>query len=331
MSLPANIHAPFRQITVSTTARLHMGFYDLSVTNCKFGNSFGGIGLAIDAPSTQIYVIKTPTTLIDVSLIDAKSSENVANIVENIVKMFNIKQHFLLTVNQVIPIHTGLGSGTQLALAIGEGLNQLFDLQLTIAQIATTLGRGKRSGIGIGTFEQGGLLVDAGITGENLPIIALRQDFPTDWRILLIKDLAHIGVHGALESQAFRTLQPYSNSLRDMMFKHMVPALQRADLLAFGAYMQDLQAYNGAYFAPVQGGQYASQDVATVLNWLQQNGVACFGQSSWGPTGFAILPSQQQADALQQQAKLAFAGNENMSFQIVRAKNTGASVSILED
>jgi predicted sugar kinase len=117
-------------------------------------------------------------------------------------------------------------------------------------------------------------------------------------------------------------------NLRDLVMQHMLPALRRADLLAFGTYMQDLQAYNGAYFAPIQGGHYASNDVADVLNWLQQNGAACIGQSSWGPTGFAILESQQQAELLQNKAQLAFAGKQNISFQIVRGKNTGASIQL---
>ena len=118
--------------------------------------------------------------------------------------------------------------------------------------------------------------------------------------------------------------------LKKMMFEHMLPALQRSDLLAFGAYMQDLQAYNGDYFAPAQGGRYASHDVAEVLAWLQANGASCVGQSSWGPTGFAILANQQQAENLQTQAQLAFADTPNISFTIVRGKNSGASISAID-
>jgi predicted sugar kinase len=146
--------------------------------------------------------------------------------------------------------------------------------------------------------------------------------------VLLIADSAYTGVHGEEELQAFQTLKPAYGSLRDMVFNHMMPALQRADLLAFGAYMAELQAYNGEYFAPVQGGHYASKDVEIVLNWLKQNGVACVGQSSWGPTGFAIVESAQQAETLQSQAQLAFAGKPNISFQICRGKNTGALIKL---
>ena len=328
MHIHSTINSAINTVKVNTSARLHMGFFDLSDNNI-----FGGLGLAIDAPCTQITIAKSEKTFID-----TKSSENIANIVKNIVKTLNLKQHFSLTINQSMPVHAGLGSGTQMALAIGMGINHLFNLQLSLSQIATAAMRGKRSGIGIGAFEQGGFLVDTGKLGdiklgdgklaEALPKIAMRQDFPEDWRVLLVQDSAHIGVHGALESQAFKTLKPAQGSLNSMVFKRMIPAMQQADLLAFGACMQDLQAYNGAYFAPIQGGHYASQDAGNILNWLQQNGAPCVGQSSWGPTCFAILQSQQQAEALLHQAAAAFNSKPNISFQIVRGKNSGATFSI---
>lgn len=309
-----------QKVAVSTSARLHMGFFDLSGSA---GRMFGSLGVSIDAPSTQIEITKGELLLNDV-----KSSENVAKVVENLVKSLNIEEKFSLKIVQSMPEHAGLGSGTQMALAIGAGLNALFGLGLDVNNIALQAKRGARSGIGIAAFSQGGFLVDSGKSDDTLPEIAFRQGFPADWRVLLVLDSAHIGVHGALESHAFQDLKPVRSSLRQMLFEHMLPALQRADLLAFGAYMTDLQAYNGDYFAPIQGGRYASKDVAEVLAWLQNNGAACVGQSSWGPTGFAILENQQQADALQTQAQLDFAGKSNISFQMVRGKNTGAEITL---
>ena len=302
-----------------------MGFYDLSEST---GRTFGSLGVSLNAPETIVKVAKS-----EKPLIDAKNQDYVAKIVDNLAKSLKIDENFSLKILQTISEHAGLGSGTQMALAIGASLNELFQLNLSAAQIAATSGRGARSGIGIGAFEQGGFLVDAGkmMDCENssqLANIALRHDFPIDWRILLVQDAKHTGVHGAAEFQAFKALQPASNNLRDMVFNHMAPALQRADLLAFGAYMADLQAYNGAYFAPIQGGHYASADVAAVLAWLQNNGAACVGQSSWGPTGFAIFESESSANAMQKQLQQQFADFANISFQIVRGKNTGASINL---
>ena len=314
-----NIANPITQVEVITSARLHMGFFDLSGSKAP---TYGSLGMSIDAPRTHIELAKN-----DITLIDTKSNENVAKIVENIVNSFDIKLKFSLKIHESIPAHTGLGSGTQLALAIGAGLNQLFHLNLSSMDIAKQAKRGKRSGIGIAAFEQGGVLVDSGKTNNELPHIALRHRFSDDWRVLLVSDSTSTGVHGEAELQAFQLLKPAQSSLRDMVFNHMMPALQRRDLLTFGACMQDLQAYNGAYFAPVQGGHYASKAVASVLAWLQQNGAACVGQSSWGPTGFAILESAQHAESLQKQAQLAFTNQPNIGFKICCGKNSGAIIT----
>lgn len=312
-----------QQVTVTTSARLHMGFYDLTDSAER---SFGGLGLAIDSPSTQVLISKSKNLVID-----ANNCEDVVNIVDNFAKSFNLPKQFSLQILQSIPAHAGLGSGTQLALAIGACLNRLFSLNLTITQIAVAAMRGKRSGIGIGAFMQGGFLLDTGkLTGNSsneIPAISSRLAFPENWRALLVLDTAHKGLHGDTELQAFKHLKPAQNSLQKMVVENALPAVLHADLDAFGACMHELQAYNGDYFAPVQGGRYASQEIAEVLTWLQSNGAACVGQSSWGPTGFAILENQQLADNLQAQAKLAFASKTNINFKIVRAKNTGASLA----
>jgi beta-ribofuranosylaminobenzene 5'-phosphate synthase len=335
MNIQTIIHTQINKVTVTTSARLHMGFFDL---NGATGRMFGSVGVSLDAPETIIEIAKC-----EKRLIDAKNQDYVAKIVDNLTNTLKIDKDFSVKILQNIPQHAGLGSGTQMALAIGAALNTLFSLDLSAAQIASASQRGARSGIGIGAFEQGGFLVDFGKilhgkttkidnsnvdNSDELPNIALRHDFPADWRVLLVSDAAHTGVHGAAESQAFRTLQPASNNLRDMVFKHMAPALQRADLLAFGGCMVDLQAYNGEYFAPIQGGYYASLDVAAVLVWLQKNGAACMGQSSWGPTGFAIFENQQQAESLLSQAQLAFASKANISFELCCGKNTGAAIQL---
>lgn len=300
-----------------------MGFFDLTGSPER---RFGGLGLAIDAPNTQVQIAKSKNLVID-----AKSSKNVTKIVENLVESFNLSTGFSIEILQAIPAHAGLGSGTQLALAIGAGLNHLFGLNLTIAQIAKAAARGKRSGIGIGAFVQGGFIVDSGKNtnkdGDEVPTITARYAFPNSWRILLVLNSAHKGVHGTVELQAFQTLAPAKCELRSMVIDHMLPALQCADLLIFGAQMQALQAYNGDYFSSIQGGRYASPEVAEVLSWLQNNGAVCVGQSSWGPTGFVILENQQQADNLRAQAELVFADKQNISFKVVQGKNTGASIS----
>jgi predicted sugar kinase len=88
-----------------------------------------------------------------------------------------------------------------------------------------------------------------------------------------------------------------------------------------------LQQHVGDYFAPVQGGRYASKLVGDVLHYLQQAGVACFGQSSWGPTGFAIFENSTAAEQYAQQLKTKFT-DQALSWKICKANNQGAEIKV---
>ena len=310
--------------SIKAHARLHMGFFDL---HGGLGRRFGSLGLALARPVTEVEASVADTFSI-IGDIDAESSENIAKSVKLLQKSLNLPTSLKLNIKQRIPSHVGLGSGTQLALSLVALFNALYNLNLSQTQMAQLSGRGARSGIGLGAFEQGGFLVDTGKQADALPEIAIRHEFPENWRIILASDNAHVGAHGMAELQAFQRLKPMQNSLKNMVFDHMAPALARADLLVFGAYMRDLQAYNGTYFSPVQGGMFASRNVADALAFLQQNGVACVGQSSWGPTGFAIVESESKANLHLAQLKRQFAGYIDLSFAIAQGYNQGVTIQV---
>lgn len=308
MSLPV-----FQQVEVQASARLHMGFYDL-----QSNGRFGSVGLALDAPETHLILASG----------DAIGNDREADaILARVCEALHINEPVQVAVHRAIPRHVGLGSGTQLAMAMGAGLNALLNLGLTIQEIVQVAGRGRRSGIGVATFAQGGFLVDAGRgTDDAAPSVMERLDFPEQWRVVLVTDSAHIGVHGSAEKQAFQVLDPAIGNLREMIFSRMLPAFIRQDLPAFGICMAELQAYNGAYFSPVQGGQYASKDVEQVLQWFKLQGVMCVGQSSWGPTGFAIVEDDAFAQHLCSQSQSMLQHKPNISVSICRGRNHGALV-----
>lgn len=317
------------KVIVTCCARLHMGFFDL---NGSTGRMFGSLGLAIDAPCTQIEITKS-----EKMTIEGISSHHVAKNIEKIVKSLkvshNISPDFSVKINQSIPQHTGLGSGTQMALALGAGLNRLFNLGLTVPQIATLTQRGSRSGIGIGTFEYGGLVVDGGRGNfDTPPPIIARHDFPQQWPILLIIDKAEQGVHGEHELMAFEALPKVSletaQTLAHNVLMQALPALAERDYAAFSHAIYKLQRATGEYFAPAQGGIFKSKSMAEVLNYLYQNNVLCAGQSSWGPTGFAVFKDDLSANAMLALLQQKFSTFNNISFQLVRGKNTGASIQL---
>jgi predicted sugar kinase len=106
-----------------------------------------------------------------------------------------------------------------------------------------------------------------------------------------------------------------------------LPALVERDYAIFSRAIYKLQHATGEYFAPTQGGLFKSKSVTEILNYLYKNNVLCAGQSSWGPTGFAIFDSENDANAMQKQLQQQFAHLANISFQLVRAKNSGAEIS----
>jgi beta-ribofuranosylaminobenzene 5'-phosphate synthase len=311
-------------IRVNAFARLHMGFLDLNGTQ---GRRFGSIGLGINAPDTLIELA------IGQHIFEQKhEAEYIQKYKKAILDYANISQHVSIKVHREIPRHFGLGSGTQMALAIGRGISQLFNLNLTSSEIAYIVGRGLRSGIGIGTFDVGGFVVDGGRGSETkVPPIILQKTFPEQWRVLLIFDHQHVGVHGAEEVEAFARLKDASLAQTEMISHQVMmgalPSLIEEDLNGFGKAIAALQAYTGDYFAPVQGGRYASESVTKVLNYLKEHDVLCSGQSSWGPTAFAIFESEPIAQTFLKNLSLRFKSSA-LSFLICTARNVGATVEI---
>ncbi len=322
------------KVKVTCNSRLHMGFFDL---NGNLGRKFGSIGLSLDAPAIQLSAVAASELSVsggnDVPESVLAKAKTIAEV---LIEKLALKP-VTLDIQQHIPEHAGLGSGTQMALAVGTALSRLFALDLNAQQIALLCQRGRRSGIGIAAFEQGGLLIDGGrALNSNIamvPPLLARYAFPQQWHILLIFDHSQPGVHGQQELAAFDALPAFPEALAANMCRQVLmcamPALVEQDLLAFGKAIQTLQQQVGDYFAPAQGGRYASKAVSDVLYDLQQTGVTCFGQSSWGPTGFAIYESEQVALQQLQQLKSKFSA-AHLSWQLCKASNRGAQILVTE-
>jgi beta-RFAP synthase len=283
-------------VTVTVPARLHLGFLDL---NGELGRRFGSVGLAIDSLHTCVNIAKAARTRVT-----GADRARALRYVERLQAFLGFDAAHHLHVAEAVPGHSGLGSGTQLALAIAAGIRRLHGLPLDIRGDAFKLGRGRRSGVGIGLFDTGGVVVDGG-RGEAMapaPIIS-RIPFPEAWRILLVLDPARNGVHGDEEIAAFERLPPMQAAdaahICRLVLMQVLPALAETDISAFAAAIKEMQQVLGAYFAPLQGGSaFSSPDVAAALDLLEGEGALGIGQSSWGPTGFAFAHSQEEAERL---------------------------------
>ena len=308
-------------VSVVTSARLHMGFFDL---NGGLGRSFGSIGVSLDRPLTELSAWYG-----DGFSAVGPSAKRAVKVAEKQATALKLQGGMHMRLAQAIPEHAGLGSGTQMSLAVGLAMNKLYHLGLVMEDVALLTERGARSGIGLGTFAAGGVVIDGGRGAQTLipPVIA-RADFPEAWRILLIFDHAESGVHGAEEIEAFRSLPEFPADAAAMLCRRVLmqalPALAEHDLETFGAAIRELQERTGDYFAPAQSGRYASPLVTRVLQWLNDHGVACFGQSSWGPTGFAIFANEPEAKDFQQKLEAQFSHQATLEFMLCKGRNEGA-------
>lgn len=284
------------EVRVTAAARLHLGFLDM---NGGLGRKFGGLGLSISGPRTRLTLTRN-----DENTVEGVEGERAARLLQKAQAALAPAARHRLIVEEAIPAHAGLGSGTQLALAIAGALRRLEDLPSDAAGDAALMERGARSGLGAGLFQDGGLVVDGGrgVSGLTPPVIALLP-FPQDWRILLVMDKNSIGLHGDSEREAFSALPAFSSvqagELCRRVLMQALPALAECDIAAFGEAITQIQIIVGDYFAPAQSGRrFTSAAVEATISRLLREGATGGGQTSWGPTGFAFVASPGEAARL---------------------------------
>ncbi len=283
----------FDSVTVTAAARLHLGFLDM---NGGLGRRFGSLGLAIDRPATRLTIRRAPALAVE-----GLEAERAERHLARLARHLDLTPSYGLTVHEAIPAHAGLGSGTQLALAIATALRRLEGLSPDDSNDALLLQRGARSGIGLGLFQRGGLIVDGGRGARTAtPPVVSRLDFPPQWRVIVVLDPQTEGLHGRNEQAAFTRLANFEAAsaaeICRLVLVKALPALAEHDIGSFGDAISRLQEIAGDYFAPVQGGApYASAAVGRVMEELRRHGARGIGQSSWGPTGFAFAADAREA------------------------------------
>jgi beta-ribofuranosylaminobenzene 5'-phosphate synthase len=317
-----------RKITATAPARLHMGFIDLSGS---LGRQFGSIGVALNEINTRLTLTKS-----DKRAIIGPSAQRADRCLTQLCEAMTVSDQVNIQIEAAIPEHVGLGSGTQMALAIGSALNAYYGLGLTVRDIAAVMDRGLRSGIGVGVFEHGGLVVDGGRGQKTItPPVLVHLEVPADWRFILVFDRGQ-GLHGDQEIAAFKALpsfpQQEAEHLCYQIMMQALPAVAEQDLHQFGQVISQLQIAVGKHFAPAQGGIYASKEVGKAMAWLAKQGAVGIGQTSWGPTGFCAVANAELANAIIRQARIQFADLVNLDFAVVSANNqNGASRIVAEN
>lgn len=253
-----------------------------------------------------------------------------------------------LDIETAIPRHMGLGSGTQLALAIHTAIARAHDRSPDLRENAPMLDRGGRSGIGVGTFEAGGFLIDAGHASDQftpdrpptgswtVPPISARHPIPDHWRFLLVIPDMTPGRSEADEDASMRSIVESADSavadeIASVVLDHLLPGLATERISLVGEAMTTIDRLNGRWFESEQGGRH--RPATRTIVELLRNEPAIFGtgQSSWGPTIYGLTDSRRES-----QAKAAGeAALEELDcggrVRLAQPRNTGATVAMSID
>jgi beta-ribofuranosylaminobenzene 5'-phosphate synthase len=292
-------------VYVETAARLHFGVLDLRGAR---GRWFGGIGAA--APSPTLLVSAGDAASL---VVEGEDAARAAESARAFLAHHRLDAGARVTVHRALPAHAGLGSGTQLALAVARALAELHGIETTAADLARAVGRGQRSAIGTWTFAGGGLVVEGGRRADRDsvgPLIA-RLPFPPSWRCIVAVPRQPPALSGLDEAEALARLPPPPDRevehVAHLVLMALLPAQADGDLEAFGRALTAIQTTTGRWFASVQGGAFAQGPSEELVRRMSEWGAAGVGQSSWGPTVYGIVEGADAGARLADRVREAIA------------------------
>lgn len=315
-------------VRVSAPTRLHFGLLVVPTAGLTVDSNrqpmrhYGGLGLMIDQP--RIVVQAAPANAWQIS-------GSLAARVERFRLQLPPRSPLALHAEGP-PEHVGLGVGTSLGMALAEVWSRFEGhADRSAHDLALLSGRGRRSGIGVHGFRHGGLVVDPGKHETDAVSICETRRFP--WPVIVLQPKTDApSWFGDAEQRVFTRQRPAvevivtRDRLFDLLHGSILPALTAND---FETFTMSLGLYNriaGEPFQEEQGGAYSSPEVSRVIHELKDRGHHGVGQSSWGPTVFAIVRSREEGEALMGQLNQA-------EFDFIAMTSSGgpARVELAED
>lgn len=269
------------EVIVNAGSRLHTGFHIIGDKIHRI--EYAGAGFYVENPNIRVRVKECSEPIYEGP---PEFRDPVAQVIE--------KTGFAgcVQIEGAPRRHSGLGSTTQVMLALYHGIKLLRREGITDRALLEAgfklIGRTKASTVGTLLYVYGGF-----VSGVGLPLPSgysvLRLPIPSDWRfIIVIPDVAK-GLSEEEEERHLDSPKPTPQGVRQLMaigFHYLVMGMVRRDLDLVLDGLRNMQTATGIYFSSIQGGVYRS-DVARIVDEASRDGII-LAQSSWGPTLYTI-------------------------------------------
>lgn len=314
------------RVQVVAPSRLHFGLYGFGETAAR---QFGGIGAMIESPG--IHITSRPA---DVFSATGPLAERVREFVHRWTAFYSVAPpRAALEVVHAPLAHSGLGVGTQLSLSVAAALNALHGMpSVTPTELAQSVGRAQRSAVGTYGFVHGGLIAERGkLPGETVSPLDARIALPDAWRFVLVTSRMTTGLAGEAEIQAFGQLPAVAPATTEELIRlareELLPSAAQGEFDHFSAALGRYCHLAGLCFAAIQGGAYNGPLLTRLVELMKSCGATGVGQSSWGPTLFALQPSQCAAEEFATRLQQNSAG---IALEIVISppNNRGATITV---
>jgi beta-ribofuranosylaminobenzene 5'-phosphate synthase len=302
------------ELEVDTPSRLHFTLIDL---HGGLGRIDGGLGVALRSPRIRLNVrAAAPESETESETEMDGSSQGsvparVEEIVSNLQNELGFHDSFDMELLDSIPMHIGLGSNTQLALAVTKAITYFMGMDLPSHQLAFFAKRGGTSGIGVATFEHGGFVMDAGhsTTSKNEflpshyskavpPKLMLRRSLPENWYFVVTTPYIGQGLSGEKEADVFKKYCPIPRreveKLSHLILMKMLPAVAEEDIVAFGESLRTIQSIG---FKRIEN-ELQDKVVKELYDFYYDRNALGAGLSSFGPTTFALVNGEGAAKKL---------------------------------
>ncbi|ODS42679.1 MAG: hypothetical protein MSIBF_05095, partial [Candidatus Altiarchaeales archaeon IMC4] len=267
--------------------------------------------------------------------------KDIITVVEKVTKHFGIEKNFKITEKSQTPMHSGLGSTTQLSLSAAAAVAKFGGIDASVHELARIIGRGGTSGIGVKAFESGGFILDGGHSfgrgqekesflpssvsnARPAPILA-RYDFPW-WFVCAIPQSET--VHGTTEVNLFQKYCPIPEceveKLSRLVLMKILPAVVENDIKAFGEGVTRMQETG---FKKIEVG--LNKTAGQLIEEFLKAGAYGAGMSSFGPAVFGIAEDERHALELKEKVG-GYLSKKRIHHDlfVTKADNKGARIKI---